>query len=146
MRQSINTPPIQSPLSVKQRLDYLDNLKVALTCLVVAHHAGQPYGGSGGFWYFQPQNGPQIELGRFFAVNAGFFMSLFFLISAYFLPSSLSKKGGKKEYYSIARESSTWNFLPSDLVRMRSKSTCSTPVSGIQVPELQVPKKRSSDS
>ncbi|WP_251519911.1 acyltransferase family protein [Robertmurraya korlensis] len=95
--QTKSSPPvIKSIPAAGQRLDYLDTLKVALTCLVVVHHAGQPYGGSGGFWYFQPQNGPEIELGRFFAVNAGFFMSLFFLISAYFLPSSLRKKGAKK--------------------------------------------------
>ncbi|WP_066054379.1 acyltransferase family protein [Robertmurraya korlensis] len=96
IKQNTNPPPsIENKLDTGKRLDYLDTLKVALTCLVVAHHAGQPYGGSGGFWYYQPPNGPEIELGRFFAVNAGFFMSLFFLISAYFLPSSLRKKGWK---------------------------------------------------
>ncbi|UJF33595.1 acyltransferase family protein [Paenibacillus hexagrammi] len=69
----------------------LDNLKVWLTILVVIHHAGQPYGGSNGFWYFKTSQ--QADLGRFFSVNAGFFMSLFFLISAYFLPGSLDRKG-----------------------------------------------------
>lgn len=76
---------------VSGRLNFLDNLKVALTMLVVAHHAGQPYGGSGGFWYFESQQ--TTNLGAFFAVNAAFFMSLFFMISAYFLPASYDKKG-----------------------------------------------------
>jgi len=76
------------------RLYGLDNLKIALTILVVAHHAGQPYGGSGGFWYFDSQDTP-INLGIFFSTNAGFFMSLFFFISAYFMPSSYHRKGAK---------------------------------------------------
>ncbi|MFC5449295.1 acyltransferase family protein [Paenibacillus aestuarii] len=75
----------------KPRLHYLDHLKVGLTMLVIAHHAGQPYGGSGGFWFFKSDQ--TINLGPFFAVNAAFFMSLFFLISGYFLPQSLDRKG-----------------------------------------------------
>ena len=77
------------------RLYGLDNLKIALTILVVTHHAGQPYGGSGGFWYFDSQDTP-INLGIFFSTNAGFFMSLFFFISAYFMPSSYRRKGAKE--------------------------------------------------
>ncbi|WEK56023.1 MAG: acyltransferase family protein [Candidatus Cohnella colombiensis] len=71
------------------RIYFLDNLKVFLIMLVVAHHAGQPYGGSEGWWYFKTIDSP--GLGAFFAVNAAFFMGLFFLISAYFVPSSLDK-------------------------------------------------------
>lgn len=78
----------------KPRLFFLDNLKIALTILVVVHHVGQPYGGSNGFWYYISDD--SFHLGRFFSVNAGFFMSLFFLISAYFLPASFRKKGTKK--------------------------------------------------
>jgi glucans biosynthesis protein C len=73
------------------RLYFIDNLKIALIMLVVVHHAGQAYG-PGGWWYFR--EGETINwLGRFFAVNAAFFMSLFFFLSAYFLPASLEKKG-----------------------------------------------------
>ncbi|WP_284644093.1 acyltransferase family protein [Paenibacillus silviterrae] len=81
---------MQQPI-IKQRLVYLDHLKIALMMLVVAHHAGQPYGSSNGFWFFKTQE--TTELGSFFAVNAGFFMSLFFLLSAYFLPASFDRKG-----------------------------------------------------
>lgn len=77
----------------KERLNYLDNLKIYLTILVVIHHVGQPYGGSNGFWYFISND--QLNLGKFFSTNAAFFMSLFFLISAYFLPSSVKRKGKK---------------------------------------------------
>lgn len=67
-------------------------LAVALTMLVVAHHSGQPFGGKNGWWYFANSR-QTTHLGHFFAVNAAFFMSLFFLISAYFLPASYDKKG-----------------------------------------------------
>jgi glucan biosynthesis protein C len=86
------------------RLDYLDALKVVLTVLVIAHHAGQPYGPTGGRWpIFDPQR--SALLGPFFAVNASFFMGLFFLISAYFLPASFDRKG-------------TWSFLVDRFVRL----------------------------
>src|SRR5205814_9663957 len=55
-------------------------------------HAGQAYGPTGGRWpIFDPERAP--ILGPFFAVNASFFMGLFFLISALFLPASLDRKG-----------------------------------------------------
>ena len=38
-----------------QRLNYLDNLKVCLTVLVIMHHAGQAYGEGGG-WAYTPSN------------------------------------------------------------------------------------------
>jgi glucans biosynthesis protein C len=73
------------------RLDYLDALKVLLTVLVVAHHAGQAYGPTGGRWpIFEAERA--AVLGPFFSVNAAFFMGLFFMISAYFLPSSFDRR------------------------------------------------------
>ena len=59
--------------------------------LVVAHHVGQAYGPTGGWWYFSsPERAP--VLGAFFTVNRSFFMSLFFMISGYFLPQSFDRK------------------------------------------------------
>src|SRR4051794_34014962 len=79
---------------VVPRLNYLDSLKVLLTALVIAHHAGQAYGPTGGRWpIFDPERA--AILGPFFAVNAAFFMGLFFLISAYFLPASYDRKTTK---------------------------------------------------
>jgi glucan biosynthesis protein C len=37
------------PLSAAGRLYYLDNLRVSLTALVIAHHVGQAYGPTGGW-------------------------------------------------------------------------------------------------
>jgi surface polysaccharide O-acyltransferase-like enzyme len=78
--------------SPTKRLYFVDYLRVALTVLVIAHHAGQAYGTTGGTW-------PVFEslrsalLSPFFAVNAMFFMGLFFLVSGYFVPLAYDRKG-----------------------------------------------------
>jgi len=38
----------------KSRLAYIDNVRIFLSMLVVAHHAGQPFGHDG-WWLFQSQ-------------------------------------------------------------------------------------------
>lgn len=81
--------------ALKTRLVFMDNLRVFLTLLVVAHHAAQPYGPTGGEWpIFNPERA--TILGPFFAVNAAFFMGLFFFISGYFLPAAYDRKGEKQ--------------------------------------------------
>src|SRR5690554_1692481 len=73
------------------RLYFLDNLKVALISLVVVHHAGQAYGPTD---YWPIRSDEQIALlGPFFEINGAFFMGLFFLISAFFIPQSVDRKG-----------------------------------------------------
>jgi glucan biosynthesis protein C len=80
------------------RIYFLDNLKVLLAVLVVLHHAAQPYGPGGSWWIASDSISiiDYIVLGIFMAVNASFFMGLFFMISAYFVPSSLERKGAAK--------------------------------------------------
>ena len=81
----------------KSRLYYLDNLKILLIFLVILHHTGQGYGPSGGWWFYMTSQPDKLEwMGRFFAVNASFFMGLFFMISGYFFTSSYDKKGFTK--------------------------------------------------
>ncbi len=76
-----------------QRLYFVQWLRVFLISLVVAHHAGQPYGPTGGAWpLHDPVNAEW--LGPFFGVNAAFFMGFFFLIAGYFTPGSYDRKGG----------------------------------------------------
>lgn len=77
------------------RLYFIDNLRTLLAVLVVMHHAGQPYGPGGGWWIpAEPATAVDtLVLGGFFAVNMAFFMGLFFLISAYFVPGSCDRKG-----------------------------------------------------
>lgn len=77
------------------RMYFLDNLKVFLTALVVFHHAAQPYG-PGGSWPIASDSNSVLDifvLGVFMAVNMSFFMGLFFMISAHFVPPSLERKG-----------------------------------------------------
>jgi glucan biosynthesis protein C len=77
---------------IRPRLFFIDNLRIGLIALVVAHHVGQAYGPTGGWWYIvNPERAP--VLGAFFTVNRSFFMSLFFMISGYFLPQSFDRKG-----------------------------------------------------
>lgn len=73
------------------RILYIDVIKVALTCLVVAHHAGQPYGPTGGIWLFKDTAHAEW-LGKFFFVNASYMMGLYFFISGYFMLFSLNRK------------------------------------------------------
>lgn len=78
----------------KERLYFIDNLKVGLILLVVIHHVGQAYGPTGGFWPFVSSVPGELPwLGRFFGVNAAFFMGLFFMISGYFFYPSFQRKG-----------------------------------------------------
>ena len=74
------------------RLAFIDNIRAFLTILVIAHHAGQTYGPTGGDWPVFAAERAGI-LGPFFSVNAAFFMGLFFLISGYFLPGACDRKG-----------------------------------------------------
>jgi glucans biosynthesis protein C len=81
------------------RIYFLDNLKVLLTVLVVLHHTAQPYGPGGSWMIASDPNRTIIDfivLGLFMAVNMSFFMGFFFMISAYFLPGSLDRKGPAK--------------------------------------------------
>jgi peptidoglycan/LPS O-acetylase OafA/YrhL len=78
-----------------ERVAAIDNLRVLLTVLVIAHHAGQPYGPTGGQWPIFNDDRAWV-LGPFFSVNAAFFMGLFFLISGYFLPGAFERKGARR--------------------------------------------------
>ena len=77
-----------------KRLYYLDNLRVAVIVLVIAHHVGQAYGPTGGWWPIQEAERAPL-LGPFFTVNRSFFMSLFFMISGYFTVMSFRSKGAQ---------------------------------------------------
>lgn len=83
---------------MKDRENYIDNIRVLLTMLVVLHHAAVTYGASGG-WYYKEEAGglaTQLPLTIFVSVNQSFFMGLFFLLSSYFIPSSYERKGTGK--------------------------------------------------
>lgn len=76
----------------KERVTYIDNLKVFLTIMVVVHHAGQAYGPTGGVWVVKDTE-TISWLRSFFFLNASYMMGLYFFISGYFSTPSLNKKG-----------------------------------------------------
>lgn len=79
-------------LAVAGRLVGIDRLRIGLTALVIAHHAGQAYGPTGGEWpVFEAQRA--AILGPFFAVNAAFFMGMFFLLAGLFTPAAIDRRG-----------------------------------------------------
>jgi peptidoglycan/LPS O-acetylase OafA/YrhL len=82
-------------MTLSRRDTSFDMLKLFLAVLVVFHHAGQPYGPTGGSWpiLHEEKFGP---LGPFFHINASFFMGLFFLMSGYFLPAAYDRKGARR--------------------------------------------------
>jgi hypothetical protein len=77
------------------RLYFADNLRIMLVMLVVAHHAGQAYAPTGGFWPLY--NAERVRfIATFFRVNAAFFMGLLFLIAGFFTAASFSRKSGQE--------------------------------------------------
>jgi fucose 4-O-acetylase-like acetyltransferase len=84
------------PAAAADRLVFFDRLRVALTALVLFHHAAITYGAEGG-WYLreiQPSDAPQSLLLSFFCgVNQAYFMGLFFLIAGYFAVPALARRG-----------------------------------------------------
>lgn len=84
----------------KAQLNFIQWLRVFLIALVVAHHAGAPYGPTAIAWPVDDPSNSDLLL-PFFAVNAAFFMGLFFLISGYFIVGSYDRHGARK--YLISR-------------------------------------------
>ena len=85
------------PAAPPARLPFLDHVKVFLTALVVLHHCACAFGACGeGSWYLIVKGGGgprafRLCVKTFVTLNQAYFMSLFFFISAYFVPSSYAK-------------------------------------------------------
>jgi len=82
-------------LKATSRLLFVDNIRVLLTILVVLFHLMITYAGTGS-WYYTEGREDFITgaLGAWFlTVNQAYFMGLFLLISAYFVPGSYDRKG-----------------------------------------------------
>ncbi len=78
------------------RLHFVDNIRVLLTVLVILHHLMIVYAGSGSWGLYEEGREDTITnvIGTWFcAVNQAYFMGLFLLVSAYFVPGSYDRKG-----------------------------------------------------
>ncbi len=92
-RSTIAAGSVQAKAAV--RLLFVDNIRVFLTILVILHHTLIIYAGSGSFLYVEGRQDTitRVVGGWFCAVDQAYFMSLFLLISAYFIPGSYDRKG-----------------------------------------------------
>lgn len=83
---------------VKERYNYIDNIRVLLTALVILHHTAITFGAPGSWYYKESADGlvSGLLLTVFVSTNQAFFMGLFFFLSSYFIPSSYERKGPKK--------------------------------------------------
>ncbi|PRX98721.1 acyltransferase family protein [Allonocardiopsis opalescens] len=87
-------PPPAAGAAPRRRLRYVDNLRVALTVLVVLHHVAITYGNLPVWYYHEPPADPSgTALDVFVLLNQSFFMGFFFLVSGYFVPGSLDRRG-----------------------------------------------------
>ncbi|GAU65074.1 acyltransferase [Streptomyces sp. NBRC 110611] len=83
----------------RPRLQYVDNLRIALTALVVLHHVGVTYGNIPAWYYTEPaKDGSGAALDLFVMFNQAFFMGFFFMIAGYFTPPSYARKGARFYY------------------------------------------------
>jgi glucan biosynthesis protein C len=89
---SATTAPQPKPIS---RLLFIDNMRVFLTILVILHHLMVTYAGTGSWYYSEGRQDFFTQaIGAWFcATNQAYFMGLFLLISAYFVPGAYDRKG-----------------------------------------------------
>jgi glucan biosynthesis protein C len=93
------TRPVAAEVSARAkattRLVFVDNIRVLLTILVILFHLAITYAGTGDWYYMEGREDTLTgALGAWFlAVNQSYFMGLFLLISAYFVPGSYDRKG-----------------------------------------------------
>jgi glucan biosynthesis protein C len=90
-------PQATAPPTTRSRLLYVDNLRTALTALVVIHHAAVTYSNIPMWYYTEPATDPSgALLDRLLMIDQAFFMGAFFLIAGLFVPGSLDRKGGRR--------------------------------------------------
>jgi glucan biosynthesis protein C len=77
------------------RLLFVDNIRIFLTMLVIAHHLMIIYAGSGGWIHYEGRQDDVTSAlaGWFCAVNQAYFMGLFLFVAAYFVPGAYDRKG-----------------------------------------------------
>jgi hypothetical protein len=102
--QTTGTALVAAPVATAEgtkatsRLLYIDNIRTFLTVLVLLHHIMIVYAASGSWPYTEGrQDTLTVIVGNIFcAINQAYFMGLFLLISAYFVPGAYDRKGAAR--------------------------------------------------
>jgi glucans biosynthesis protein C len=80
----------------KERILYIDNLRLLVIAFVVMQHLAVTYSGMG-MWYYNEGVPlgiiPTISFGFYQSLTQGYFMGLLFLIAGYFVPRAFDSKG-----------------------------------------------------
>jgi glucans biosynthesis protein C len=88
---------LQTGASHRQRMLYIDNLRILLISMVIVVHLGVTYGAVGSWYYHDPVT--NLPTGIILTTLTGFGMAagmgFFFLIAGYFTPGSYDRKGIK---------------------------------------------------
>ncbi len=87
------------PKKPSERLYFADNLRTFIIVLVVLHHIAIVYGANAPFYFYDPPSNDRLAylvLFVFILINQAWFMGLLFLISGYFSPGSLERKGPRR--------------------------------------------------
>src|SRR5450759_5092359 len=92
----------------KNRLLFIDNIRILLILLVILVHLAITYGAPVGSWYYHEGKPGMIEnvfYICFLGISQSFFMGFFFMLSGYFTPGSYDKKGA-------------WHYFKDRLIRL----------------------------
>jgi hypothetical protein len=95
----VESPLVKNPSTLsqqKKQVQYINNIKIFLTFVVILHHCVSDFGG----WWpgllslsSNAMNWGVITLNIFMATNASYFMNAFFFYSGFFVSKSMDKKG-----------------------------------------------------
>lgn len=78
------------------RLVYIDNLRVLMIVLVILVHTGVTYSGIGSWYYIENKSVDAVStifFAMFLSFTQAYFLSMLFMISGYFIPRALEKRG-----------------------------------------------------
>ena len=114
---------------MKDRIVYLDNIRIFLISYVIAGHISVAYGaiGGGNWYYIEPASDflTKVVLFIFDMLAYSFLMWMFIFIAGYFTYSSLEHKGSlrflKDRFYRLFIPLLAYYFLVGPLVRYLSK-------------------------
>src|ERR1700730_979546 len=82
--------------TVKERLLYVDNLRLMIMAFVVMHHLAVTYSGFGSWYYVEPTHLDTLSnvwFAFYLTFQQGYFLGLLFMIAGYFVAGSYDRKG-----------------------------------------------------